>query len=96
MQLIQVGKPVISTVQRMIEQMAARQFSEIEQLKQAVLAKDAARRARSQNSHGARLPLRSVKHRSGGSSHDVYRADVRPQRYNRKSVLLFAQPNPSQ
>jgi HPt (histidine-containing phosphotransfer) domain-containing protein len=43
MQLIQIGDPVVPTVQLMIQQMAARQHSEIEQLKQAALANDDAR-----------------------------------------------------
>ena len=46
MQLIQIGEPVVPTVQLMIEQMAARQFSEIEQLKQAALAKESQRKLR--------------------------------------------------
>jgi len=46
MQLIQIGEPVVPTVQLLIEQMASRQHSEIEQLKQAALAEYAARRAR--------------------------------------------------
>jgi hypothetical protein len=46
MQLIQIGEPLIPTIQQLIDQMSARQWSEIEELKQAALAKDAARRAR--------------------------------------------------
>lgn len=46
MQLIQIGEPLIPTIQQLIDQMAARQSSEIEELKQAALAKEASRRAR--------------------------------------------------
>jgi len=54
MQLIQIGEPVIPTVQLFIEQMAARQFSEIEQLKQSAFARQAARKLRA--SKGAHRP----------------------------------------
>jgi hypothetical protein len=40
MQLIQIGVLVVPTVQLIIEQMAARQYSEIEQLKPAALARE--------------------------------------------------------
>jgi hypothetical protein len=40
MQLIQIGQPSSPTILQFIEQMAARQFAEIEQLKQAALARD--------------------------------------------------------
>jgi hypothetical protein len=35
MQLIQIGQPASLTIQQLIEQMAAQEYSEIEQLKQA-------------------------------------------------------------
>jgi len=46
MQLIQIGQPLVATVQQFIEQMAARQSAEIEQLKQAALAREAAHKRR--------------------------------------------------
>jgi hypothetical protein len=42
MQLIQIGGPVVLTIQQLIERMAAQQSSEIEQLKRAALEKNAA------------------------------------------------------
>jgi hypothetical protein len=45
MQLIQIGEPKVPTIQQLIDQMASRQFDEIEQLKQAALARDATRRS---------------------------------------------------
>jgi hypothetical protein len=46
MQLIQIGEPHIPTIQQLIEQMAARQFDEIEQLKQAAIAKESHKQSR--------------------------------------------------
>jgi hypothetical protein len=46
MQLIQIGQPLSVTLQQLIEQMAAQQSAEIEQLKQAALEKHAASRLR--------------------------------------------------
>ncbi len=46
MQLIQIGQSPILTVHQMIDQMAVRQFSEIEELKQAALARHANSTAR--------------------------------------------------
>jgi hypothetical protein len=42
MQLIQIGQPAGLTIQQLIEQMAARQCAEIEQLKREALEKHAA------------------------------------------------------
>ena len=44
MNLIQIGQPIILTVQQLIEQMAAHQSAEIEQLKQAATARQAEKR----------------------------------------------------
>ena len=41
MNLVQIGQPSVVTVQQFIEQMAAVQSAEIEQLKQAALARHA-------------------------------------------------------
>jgi hypothetical protein len=42
MQLIQIGGPVVLTIQQLIEQMAAQQSADIETLKQTALEKNAA------------------------------------------------------
>ena len=46
MQLIQIGQPASATIQQLIEQMAAQQSSEIEQLKREVLERHAAKTRR--------------------------------------------------
>jgi hypothetical protein len=47
MQLIQIGQTPAMTLQQLIEEMGARQFAEIEQLKQAALERHAAAQLRS-------------------------------------------------
>jgi len=58
MQLIQIGEPNIPTIQQLIDEMAARQLDEIEQLKRAALAKESRRKSRVPQRRRCKQPAR--------------------------------------
>ena len=68
MELVQIGRPATVTFQQLIEQMAAQQCAEIEQLRQDALARQSARTGRRATTSRTKLYRRFTGRISAGDS----------------------------